>query len=54
MYEAVVEDFDSLKGIIDFMVDGGPISLRSYRMLRPGGRLVVSARYSTLSDGHKN
>lgn len=33
---------------------GGPISLRSFRVLRPGGRLVVFGRYDTLKDGHKN
>jgi NADPH:quinone reductase len=33
---------------------GGPISLRSFRVLRPGGRLVVFGRYDTLKDGHKD
>jgi NADPH2:quinone reductase len=33
---------------------GGPITLRSFRALRPGGRLVVYGRYSTLKDGHKD
>src|SRR5689334_9351301 len=33
---------------------GGPISLRSFRALRAGGRLVVFGRYDTLKDGHKN
>jgi NADPH:quinone reductase-like Zn-dependent oxidoreductase len=33
---------------------GGPLSLRSFRVLAPGGRLVVFGRYSTLSHGHKN
>jgi NADPH:quinone reductase-like Zn-dependent oxidoreductase len=33
---------------------GGPISLRSFRALRPGGRLVVYGRYDTLKDGHKD
>jgi NADPH:quinone reductase len=33
---------------------GGPISLRSFRALRPGGRLVVFGRYSTISHGHKD
>ena len=33
---------------------GGPISLRSFRALRRGGRLVVFGRYSTLRDGHKD
>ena len=41
---------------MDVVVDslGGPISLRSFRALRPGGRLVVFGRYDTLSDGHKD
>ena len=40
----------------DIVLDslGGPISLRSFRALRPGGRLVVFGRYSTLSHGHKD
>ena len=33
---------------------GGPISLRSFRALRPGGRLVVFGRYDTLKDGHRD
>ncbi len=33
---------------------GGPISLRSFRALRPGGRLVVFGRYDTLKHGHKD
>ena len=33
---------------------GGPISLRSFRVLRPGGRLVIYGRYDTLKDGHKD
>ena len=33
---------------------GGPISLRSFRALRSGGRLVVYGRYNTLKDGHKD
>jgi NADPH:quinone reductase len=43
-------------GGVDIVVDslGGPISLRSFRALRPGGRLVVFGRYDTLKDGHKN
>jgi NADPH2:quinone reductase len=43
-------------GGVDVVVDslGGPISLRSFRTLRPGGRLVVFGRYDTLSDGHKD
>jgi NADPH2:quinone reductase len=41
---------------VDVVLDslGGPISLRSFRVLRPGGRLVVFGRYATLSHGHKN
>src|SRR3954449_13412682 len=43
-------------GGVDVVVDslGGPISLRSFRALRPGGRLVVFGRYSTLSHGKKD
>jgi NADPH:quinone reductase-like Zn-dependent oxidoreductase len=43
-------------GGVDVVVDslGGPISLRSFRALRPGGRLIVFGRYSTLSHGHKD
>jgi NADPH:quinone reductase len=33
---------------------GGPISLHSFRALRPGGRLIVFGRYDTLKDGHKD
>jgi NADPH:quinone reductase-like Zn-dependent oxidoreductase len=41
---------------VDVVVDGlgGPLSLRSFRALRPGGRLVVFGAYSTLVDGHKS
>jgi NADPH:quinone reductase-like Zn-dependent oxidoreductase len=41
---------------VDVVLDslGGPISLRSFRALRSGGRLVVFGRYSTLSHGHKD
>jgi len=41
---------------VDIVSDslGGPISLRSFRALRPGGRLVVFGRYSTLSNGRKD
>ena len=43
-------------GGVDVVSDslGGPISLRSFRALRPGGRLVVFGRYDTLKNGHKN
>jgi NADPH:quinone reductase len=41
---------------VDVVLDslGGPISLRSFRALGPGGRLVVFGRYATLSHGHKD
>jgi NADPH:quinone reductase len=41
---------------VDVVVDslGGPLSLRSFRALRPGGRLIVFGRYDTLKDGHKD
>ena len=41
---------------VDIALDslGGPISLRSFRALKPGGRLIVFGRYSTLSHGHKD
>src|SRR5262249_35420380 len=32
----------------------GPISLRSFRAVRSGGRLVVFGRYDTLKGGHKD
>ncbi len=43
-------------GGVDVVADslGGPISLRSFRALRRGGRLVVFGRYSTIKDGHKD
>jgi NADPH:quinone reductase len=43
-------------GGVDVVSDslGGPISVRSFRALRPGGRLVVYGRYSTLRDGRKD
>jgi NADPH:quinone reductase len=43
-------------GGVDVVLDslGGPISLRSFRALRPGGRLVVFGRYDTLKDGRKD
>jgi NADPH:quinone reductase len=43
-------------GGVDVVADslGGPISLRSFRALRPGGRLVVFGRYDTLRNGHKD
>jgi NADPH:quinone reductase-like Zn-dependent oxidoreductase len=41
---------------VDVVLDGlgGRVSLRSFRALRPGGRLVVYGHYATLADGHKN
>ena len=41
---------------VDVVLDslGGPLSVRSFRALRPGGRLVVFGRYATLSRGRKN
>jgi NADPH:quinone reductase len=41
---------------VDVVLDGlgGKTSLRSFRALRPGGRLVVYGHYATLSHGHKN
>ena len=41
---------------VDVVLDGlgGALSLRSFRALRPGGRLVVYGHYATLSHGRKN
>jgi NADPH:quinone reductase-like Zn-dependent oxidoreductase len=41
---------------VDIVLDGlgGMLSLRSFRALRPGGRLVVFGHYSTLAHGHKS
>jgi len=41
---------------VDVVLDslGGPVSLRSFRALRPGGRLVVFGRYATIANGRKN
>ena len=43
-------------GGVDVALDGigGVVSLRSFRLLRPGGRLVVFGRYGTISGGRKN
>jgi NADPH:quinone reductase-like Zn-dependent oxidoreductase len=40
----------------DVVLDGigGPLSVRSFRALRPGGRLVVFGHYLTLSQGRKS
>ncbi|GAA2140244.1 medium chain dehydrogenase/reductase family protein [Arthrobacter humicola] len=55
------EDFLArLRGLtgdgVDIALDGigGPLSLRSFRALRPGGRLVVFGRYATIAKGRKN
>src|SRR5829696_3971720 len=45
-------DGDGVDVVLDSL--GGPLSLRSFRALRPGGRLVVFGRYATLSHGRKN
>ena len=41
---------------VDVVLDGlgGATSLRSFRALRPGGRLVVFGHYATLSGGRKS
>jgi NADPH:quinone reductase len=41
---------------VDVVLDGlgGKMSLRSFRALRPGGRLVVYGHSATISDGHKS
>src|SRR5689334_11491364 len=41
---------------VDVVLDGigGPLSLRSFRALRPGGRLVIFGGYQILADGRKN
>jgi NADPH:quinone reductase len=41
---------------VDVVLDGlgGKMSLRSFRALRSGGRLVVYGHYATLADGHRN
>jgi NADPH2:quinone reductase len=43
-------------GGVDIALDGigGPLSLRSFRALRPGGRLIVFGRYATIAQGRKN
>jgi NADPH2:quinone reductase len=41
---------------VDIVLDGlgGALSLRSFRVLRPGGRLVIFGHYSTLAHGRKS
>ena len=41
---------------VDIALDpfGGALALRSFRALRPGGRLVIYGRQNTLADGRKN
>jgi len=41
---------------VDVVLDGigGLLSLRSYRVVRPGGRLVIFGHYATLAGGHKS
>ena len=41
---------------VDIVLDpiGGAVSLRSFRALRPGGRLVVYGRHATIANGRKN
>src|SRR5690349_1584267 len=41
---------------VDVVLDGlgGTTSIRSFRALRPGGRLVVYGHYATLAAGQKN
>jgi NADPH2:quinone reductase len=41
---------------VDIVLDpiGGAVSLRSFRALRPGGRLVVYGRHATIAHGQKN
>jgi NADPH2:quinone reductase len=41
---------------VDVVLDGlgGALSLRSFRALRPGGRLVIYGHSSTISDGHRS
>ena len=41
---------------VDVALDGlgGTLSLRSFRVLRPGGRLVVFGHYATLAHGRKS
>jgi NADPH2:quinone reductase len=45
-------DSDGVDVVLDSL--GGAISLRSFRALRPGGRLVVFGHSATISHGHKS
>ena len=45
-------DGDGVDVVLDSL--GGGISLRSFRALRPGGRLVVFGHSATISHGHKS
>ena len=52
---ARVRELTGLEGV-DVVLDGlgGKLSLRSFRALRPGGRLVVYGHSSTISHGHRS
>ena len=41
---------------VDVVLDGlgGKLSLRSFRALRPGGRLVIYGHSATIANGHKS
>lgn len=56
VHEDFLERVRQRAGGVDVVVDslGGPISLRSFRALRPGGRLVVFGRYSTIRHGQRD
>jgi NADPH:quinone reductase-like Zn-dependent oxidoreductase len=44
------------EGGVDIVLDpiGGAVSLRSFRALRPGGRLIIYGRHATIARGKKN
>jgi NADPH:quinone reductase-like Zn-dependent oxidoreductase len=52
---ARVRDLADGKGV-DVALDGfgGALSLRSFRALRPGGRLVIFGHSGTVANGHKS